>query len=284
MADETEGHSHASSHFIAQGTPHPTAPSSTRGRNENNPSAIPPNALPSQPRPDPPPEPPAKATSQSMVTSLSSSSAPSAQHTHAMDTNGPSPYGTRSRNRTGTSRPNYAEDRELDTEYEWSSTKKLHTSLATSAAAQMPSADGERLSGISTRRSSTTASTTPINKQAGINTPKEQIPGMSSFSLNTEIVTSAPPQSRKRKAPGSHVTSSAANGGDQAANLPRKQASIATMNCMWETNMMSFEGSQAYLKDGKLVADDGTTLEVNGMVHCVRQLGASWNRGISMHY
>ncbi len=269
MADETEGNSHASSHFIAQGTPHPTAPSATRGRNENDLSAIPPNALPSQPRTDPPSpsEPSAKATSQSVVTSLSSSSALSAQHTHAMDANGPSPYGTRSRNRAGT-RPNYAEDRELDTEYEWSSTKKPHTSLASSASAQMQSADSERLSGISTRRSSTTASTTAANKQAGITTPKEQIPGMSSFLLNPETTTSAPPQSRKRKAPGSHVTSSAPNGGDQAASLPRKQASTATVNSIWETNMMSFEGSQAYLKDGKLMADDGTTLEVNGMAHC----------------
>ncbi len=277
MADETEGNnSHASSHSIAQGTPHPTAPSATRGHNENNLSATPPNALPSQPRPDPPSpsDPPAKATSQSMVTSLSSSSAPSAQHTHAMDTNGPSPYGTRSRNRTGTSRPNYAEDRELDTEYEWSNTKKPHTSLASSASAQMQPVDSERLSGISTRRSSTTASTTPANKQAGINTPKELIPGMSSFLLNPENATSAPPQSRKRKAPGSHVTSSAPNGGEQAASLPRKQAIIATVNSAWETNMMSFEGSQAYLKDGKLTADDGTTLEVNGMAHCPRQLDA----------
>lgn len=272
MADETEGNSHASSHFIAQGTAHPTAPSATRGHHENNLSVIPPNALPSQPRPDPPSpsESPAKATSQPTVPIPSSSSAPSAQNTHAMDTNGPSPYGTRSRNRTGTSRPNYAEDRELDTEYEWSSTKKPHTSLASSASAQVQPTDSERLSGVSTRRSSTTASTTPVNKQAGINTPKEQIPGMSSFLLNPETATSAPPQSRKRKAPGSLVTSSAPNGGDQAVSLPRKQASIAAVNGVRETNMMSFEGSQAYLKDGKLMADDGTTLEVNGMVHCAQ--------------
>lgn len=268
MADETNRKSYPSSHFIAQGTAHPTAPSPNRDHHENV-SALPPNALPSQPRPDPTSltESAAKATSQPMTTTSSSSSVPSAQPSSAMDTTAPSPYGTRSRNRTGNSRPNYAEDREVDTEYEWSATKKSHASVASVTSTHPQPVDSERSSGINTRRSSTTASATPATKPANFTAPKDQIPGMSSFSLNPESAVPAQAPSRKRKTPGGHTASSAANGGDPSimGNASRKQAHTTTTASNRETNMMSFEGTQAYLRNGKLEADDGTALGVNGM-------------------
>ena len=91
---------------------------------------------------------------------------------------------------------------------------------------------------------------------------------MSSFPLNPETATPAQLPSRKRKAPGSHLTSNTVNGGDPttAADNLRKQAYVTAACGTRETNMMSFEGTQAYLEDGELKADDGTTLEVNGML------------------
>ncbi|CAI4216562.1 unnamed protein product [Parascedosporium putredinis] len=40
------------------------------------------------------------------------------------DTSSSSPYGTRSRNRTGNARPNYAEDKDMDLDYEYLPPKK----------------------------------------------------------------------------------------------------------------------------------------------------------------
>ena len=274
MADETNGNSHASSHLTGQGTAHPTAPSPNRGHNENDVSAIPPNALSSQPRPDSasPTDPTAKATSQPMTTDSSSSSIPSAQPSTAMDTAGPSPYGTRSRNRTGNSRPNYAEDREVDTEYEWSTTKKPHASVASLTSAQSQPVDSERSSGINTRRSSTTTSTAPASKLTNSTAAKDHIPGMSSFSLNPETAAPAPGPSRKRKAPGGHATSVVPHGADHTSTIsvPRKQSHVLSTTNLRETNMMSFEDTQAYLKSGKLRADDGTILEINGTPNVAR--------------
>ena len=270
MADETESDPHASSQSIAQGTGHSAAPSPTRGHNENV-SAVPPNKLPPQPQPDPtsPTPPTHQATpleSRPVNSTSSASSIPAVQATNAMDSSGPSPYGTRSRHRTGNSRPNYAEDRDIDGEYEWSTTKKSQAPQASTPSSQAQAVDSDKSSGINTRRSSTTASATPASKQTTSTTSKEQIPGMSSFSLNGENRSSVPPPTRKRKAPGSNaVHNSSASNEQMPAHGNARKLVNASASRSRETNMMSFEGSQAYLRNGKLEADDGTILEVDGM-------------------
>ncbi|KAL8823384.1 MAG: hypothetical protein Q9191_005906, partial [Dirinaria sp. TL-2023a] len=274
MADETESGPPASSQSIAQGTGHSAAPSPTRGHNENNVSVVPPNALPPQPQPDPTSstQPTLQATHPESRLVNNSSSAPSVaagQAANAMDSSGPSPYGTRSRHRTGNSRPNYAEDRDIDGEYEWPTTKKSQAPPASTPSSQSQTVDSDKSSGINTRRSSTTASAAPGSKQV-TSTSKDQIPGMSSFSLGGENPTSAPPPTRKRKAPGSNAAPNTSAGTEYIpAHGNTRKLVVASASHSRETNMMSFEGSGAYLRDGKLEADDGTILAVDDNVYLV---------------
>lgn len=210
--------------------------------------------------------------SQAMTKTSSSSSLPSAHGANLTDTNGPSPYGTRSRNRTGNARPNYAEDHEMDGEYDWSSTKKSQA-LGTSAAMSLAQVgESEKSIGVSTRRSSNATSGSAAGKTAAANAPRDHIPGMSSFSLNADGANAAvpPPPSKKRKAPGvSHVPSNASQGlGHSASNgHSRRTTAVGSSNSYRQTNMLSFENCQGYLKNSRLKADDGTILGINGMLN-----------------
>lgn len=209
--------------------------------------------------------------SQPMTTTSSSSSMPSDQQANnSMDATGASPYGTRSRNRTGNPRINYAEDREPEMEYEWT-TKKQHAGPGPSIPNSAQSGTGDRPSAANTRRSSTTA---PIvlptnNKPAFPAVQKDHIPGMSSFSVNPEPSTAPSAPSRKRKAPAngpppSHSSSTVTQ--TPAPSISRRAAGVSNHKAPRETNLMTFENCQGYLKNGKLKADDGTVLAVNGML------------------
>ena len=91
---------------------------------------------------------------------------------------------------------------------------------------------------------------------------------MSSFSITPEA--SAPPQpaSKKRKAPSGGLANTNGATGVGHANAPnhsRKHPNVPAVAVGYrETNMMSFESSQGYLQHGKLIADDGTVLSVDG--------------------
>jgi len=210
--------------------------------------------------------------SQPMTTTSSSSSLPpDHQPNDAMDLTGASPYGTRSRNRTGNSRPNYAEDRELEMDYEWSSSKKSQIALGSALPSNLPSASGdsEKPSAANTRRSSTTAPTGPatINKAMAPNTQNNHLPGMSSFSVNPEASIAQPAPSRKRKAPGIGPAASQAPSAmvhNTTSSVARRNAPSTNTGRLRTTNLMTFENCQSYLKNGKLKADDGTVLAVNG--------------------
>ena len=188
-----------------------------------------------------------------------------------METAGASPYGTRSRNRTGNTRPNYAEDREFDIEYEWNPNKKAQSAYNVSLPNGSHSGGGDKVSSAMTRRSSATAlhGTMPNNKNPTQSMQNSIIPGMSSFSAYSDPSGSAAPPapSRKRKAPG---TGSATTQVPPAATLstvpsaPRRNGLSPQANRLRPTNLMTFETCQGYLKNGKLKADDGTVLAVNG--------------------
>ena len=223
--------------------------------------------------PHPPTNSAAKSTvleSQPMTATSSSSSMPSDQQTNnSMDATGASPYGTRSRNRTGNPRINYAEDREVEMEYEWSSTKRPYTGSRPPMPNTAQSGDVDKPSAANNRRSSTTAPIAPpANNKAPLpSAQKDQLPGMSSFSVNPDTNTAPPAPSRKRKAPGngpatSHTSSAVTQ--TPAPGISRRTAGIATPKASRETNLMTFENCHGYLKNGKLKADDGTVLAVNG--------------------
>ena len=206
--------------------------------------------------------------SQPMTTSSSSSSLPAEQH---VDTISASPYGTRSRNRTGNQRPNYAEDRELDMEYEWASSRKSQGNSVAAMPSSLPSGDGDKASAGSTRHSSTSAPNglTSSNKAAVLSTQTNNIPGLSTFFAysepNVAPTTTAP--TRKRKAPGSGPMSSHASTVApqvSAVGISRRNGIPSQARRLRVTNLMTFDNCQGYLRNGKLKADDGTILAVNG--------------------
>jgi hypothetical protein len=207
--------------------------------------------------------------SQPMTKTVSSSSIPPGMDTStAGDTVGPSPYGTRSRNKAGNARPNYAEDREVDTESDRASAKKSQASNGAVMLGQTHAVDGDRSTGMNTRRSSNAAPGSATSKAGPVTNAKEGIPGMSSFPLNSEaIASSLPTTSKKRKAPGGGVTTSTTSPqpGQPASHGSSRKATTTTSSARYrETNMLTFESSQGFLKDGKLKADDGTILGING--------------------
>jgi hypothetical protein len=180
---------------------------------------------------------------------------------------GPSPYGTRSRNRRETApRPNYAEDKDNEMEYEFTSpalTNGKQSKSTTSNDVPAPTAAAEpgRISGVSTRRASAVAT---MPTAAPPTAAKDTIPGTSTFSSNPfQNGTATNP--KKRKAASSTTESKpVSQNGTSHQQLTRK-ASIAAHTARGFSNMMSFDNCGAQLHNGELIADDGTVLAVNGM-------------------
>ena len=207
------------------------------------------------------------AESQPMTASNSSSSHPPAIDGAGSGTGSAAPYGTRSRNRTGTSRPNYAEDKELDAEFEIGPSSKegrkanwgVDPTPATTADTGKSAVNGRKNQALEADQ-----------MVAGQSHYKEPIPGTSTFSANPTTSAPAGQPSKKRKANGTPVTNNLQpqmlNVNDGAVPAITRRASIAAQGLVWtrETNMLSFDDCGSCLKDKKLVADDGTVLEVNG--------------------
>lgn len=207
--------------------------------------------------------------SQPMTATTSASSLP---HDHttkeATDANGASPYGTRSRNRTGSSRPNYTEEPEI-MEYEWTSSKKSPGFPDVANSISQASAHLDKSSGANTRRSSNAVPTPPTNipRATIANTANHQIPGMSSFSVNPDSAAAPGGTTRKRKAPGG-IPATQQNSSIlthlSASGPLRRQVSGTDFQTMRTTTLMTFDACQGYLRDGKLQSDDGTWLAVGG--------------------
>lgn len=241
----------------APGTPKPTIsePGVNRNGKENGSEApagitVAPDARPKSRRATPAshsaPEEPAQSHPMTTTTSASSR-----QESPAAATG----YGTRSRNRPGATRPNYAEDVEMDFEQanggEHSSTELSSQSPADFSSRQSP-APSSKKPGAGTNGWSA------LNSTSGI-------PGTSTFSANPNV--SVP--HRKRKA---HQSQNATNGAlpvhpapAQAATRRSAPSAIAAPPVR-ECNMFSFEKCRSFVnKAGKLVADDGTVFAKNGM-------------------
>ncbi|KAL8935062.1 MAG: hypothetical protein Q9211_004905 [Gyalolechia sp. 1 TL-2023] len=209
-----------------------------------------------------------------MTATSSASSAFPPQPRNAMEDNGPSPYGTRSRNRTGNARPNYAEDRELEMDYDWAPASKKARGSSTSASSTNVQGEENESLGVSTRRRSLTTVALPSStKGANSTAPKDHIPGMSSFSVHPEPSEAPQQPSKKRKAPGAVPaalsTLSANTTSTTSFTTSRKSSKLTSAHVSRFTNMLSFDASQGYLKKGELIADDGTVLAVNDHVYLI---------------
>lgn len=200
--------------------------------------------------------------SQPMTASMSSSS-DVAGNDPASNSATPAPYGTRSRGRNGAPRPNYAEDRDIDMELEMSSPaqktggSKRGATSGQNTANGSPAAEQEKTPAGHTRRGQAT-----VNGTNGATTSKEAIPGTSTFSANPNAANGGSTASRKRKQPASGTGSASENTSSSSKRVftTAPEGSRRANG----SNMMTFETHGAYLKNGKLKADDGTVLAVNG--------------------
>lgn len=182
--------------------------------------------------------------------------APDSQH----PAQGVTPYGTRSRNRTGGSRPNYAEDHDFDLEVEPNNlTARSGGSKRSSMAPndRYLTVEPEKPQGMNTRRGFTAVNGSVALSSNSSAIPKELIPGTSTFSANPTIPQNG---SKKRKQPGG--TTATTTQSQQTHGLSGKGRNAVREH--HDTSMMSFEASQGHLQNGRLIADDGTSLQVNG--------------------
>jgi hypothetical protein len=174
-------------------------------------------------------------------------------------------YGTRStRTRTGTSRPNYAEDSALDAEFEIASSTKEKTGRKGAHIVEPPSSSASD-TGKSAANSPRAAGTELEQNGAAQNAGKDGIPGTSTFS--TMATTTAPAQSRKRKANNQNNANAQQNVSTPLTNGKSKTGMAFHIAAGFrETNMLTFDNSGSFLKGGKLIADDGTVLSINGTI------------------
>lgn len=200
--------------------------------------------------------------SQPMTKSDSSSSNPSGKD--ASGSGGTVPYGTRSRNRTGNSRPNYAEDKEIDIE--------LEVAAPTQSTARKTKPVESAASMDSGRPTSTSRKGLGMDVEQSVsiqNHYKDPIPGTSTFSANPSSAPN-PPGSKKRKAanqqppivqhqPQTPIPNS-------SAHVVTRGAGMATQlsGGVQDSNMLTFEACHGRPTGKTLHADDGTVLEING--------------------
>ncbi|EXJ86605.1 hypothetical protein A1O3_03558 [Capronia epimyces CBS 606.96] len=185
--------------------------------------------------------------SQPMTATASSSS----QHPPFENGDGSNagPYGTRSRNRTGGARINYAEDKELDIELE-PIPKASRSSKRASAANSEHQATSSGFATVNPSNTQQTPETAPTARPS------------------TPLPASAPAPSKKRKQPGSHHTVTGHS--NMGSSSRSRQSASAPFKGYVETNMMSFSKCGYRLNEKKqLVADDGTIVQANDHVYLV---------------
>lgn len=231
--------------------------------------------------PDPPPNDGTESAASSQQvqekTAVNGSSKPAASKETGTGT--ASPYGTRSRNRNGASRPNYAEDKDLDVEM-FEPDRREDDSKKTGRQAG-GSANASQGAAAAPRPSNGSSSRKPLPTESSHHhaASKEQNSTSTSTGNSTPAVASSTPvpsaqPSRKRKAAtsqastpvGNHVQRSSSNG--PAATVQKRPAVVSRNGIGYsETNMLTFENCAGKPKNGKMIADDGTVLEVNGELH-----------------
>ena len=158
------------------------------------------------------------------------------------DPNAVPTYGTRSRNRPGASRPNYADDKELDMEIEAAGRlSKASSKKAASSTHQVAEPTPAAPMGF--------AAINSVSISNGEPSTQSSTPGP------------APAPSKKRKQPGTSTISGSAT--PSYTVVPRSKPHH--VSAYVETNLMSFSRCGAKLNNKKqLVADDGTALAANG--------------------
>jgi hypothetical protein len=153
----------------------------------------------------------------------------------------------------------------MDVDYDCAAAKKSQASGAAVPSGQAQGGESDKSTGVSTRRSSNTAPGCTTSKAGQASNVKDVPPGTSTVSTNAEANASPlPATSKKRKTPGG-TSAASQNAGPVGSHGGSRRGPTAVSSARSrETNMLTFEDSQGYLKDGKLKADDGTILGIDG--------------------
>ncbi|KFA61451.1 hypothetical protein S40285_03431, partial [Stachybotrys chlorohalonatus IBT 40285] len=187
-------------------------------------------------------------------------------------------YGTRSRNRTGNPRPNYAEDKDIDADvYDYYHDKKDSDAPPKKSSRQSNAAAGGNdapRGATSSRKSGAGVVNDDAKAAAAQNGSKEQNSSNGTANASqASQATGAAQSSRKRKATSQQAGGGAATSkkaGNANANANTNASSAQTTGFVWpESNMLTFEDSKARPVDGRMVADDGTVLQPNDHVYLV---------------
>lgn len=175
------------------------------------------------------------------------------------------PYGTRSRNRGGNSRPNYAEDKDYDAEMYDVDPERTQSESKKSARQAVAASHGEGARPSANSRKPAAEDAKAPASQNGISKDQNS-GGATSLSQATQGSNNAALPSKKRKAatagqPPSNGTATAVMKRNGNGNGHGPQNSATPWS---ETNMLTFTNGHGRCQDGHLVADDGTVLEKNG--------------------
>ncbi|OAL34702.1 hypothetical protein AYO20_06119 [Fonsecaea nubica] len=232
-------HSNAAAHAQSD------APSSALGRGSRSVEVSPGPETAPAPTPTPALDTP---QSQPMTATASTSSLQPTPENGDNSTSGP--YGTRSRNRTGGSRPNYAEDRELDLEIEALSKPSRSSKRSSAAASEQQQPSSTNFASVNNTQPEKPAEITPA------------------ANASTPTAAAAPAPSKKRKHPGSSHTVAATS--TMGTNSRARPVASVPFKGYVETNMMSFKrcGYRLNAKN-QLVADDGTAVQANDHVYLI---------------
>jgi hypothetical protein len=165
-------------------------------------------------------------------------------------------YGTRSRHRSGTSRPNYAEDKDIEMDVYDYYDKKDADGAKKSSRFNATSNDSAPRGSAATRKAATADDSKAAPSQNGA---RDHISNGTTNAQASQISAAQPSRKRKAAVAAAQMTSVAAS--NKRAGTSTPQSSVTT----WpETNMLSFENCKARPQNGRMVADDGTVLEANG--------------------
>lgn len=181
------------------------------------------------------------------------------------------PYGTRSRNRPGRSRINYAEDTEMD--FEMTAPASTNGNASDPSSRSSVAAESGPSSGVSGKKGANAgqgsapwgnSGPSPKDNQANLS-----ISGSSATTPATQPSTAQPATKRRKNAAkdvtnGTHATAAAPSQPTKRGAQAQVQAPAPAPPYTRESNMMTFEFSGAMLKDGHLQADDGQIVSVNG--------------------
>lgn len=202
--------------------------------------------------------------SQETATASSKHAQPSANDSEENDA-ATSSYGTRSRNRPGRSRPNYAEDTEMDFEMAPAAT---NGNVSDPPSRNSVAPDSGHSSSVSGKKGSAAAQGNASWGNSGSN-PKDNpanpnIPGASASAPGTQSSTPQPTTKRRKNAAATTTNGNHASAAAPSQAGPKRGNHAVGANSARESNMLTFEKTGAFLKDGHLEADDGQTVSVNG--------------------